>query len=180
MRQWLGLVPARVMDNNDPEGMGRVQVKFYWQEDSQSVWIRTITPHAGSDRGFYFIPEIGDEVAVAFGDGDPERPVIVGSLWNGVDKPPAEDFWGGEFPNDDCKRLVTKSGHRFQFCDKQGKEAIALATPKHTKIAMFENTDETGRPAINICCEDGDIILSAPNGRIHFYSKLFSREVGPA
>jgi len=137
-----------------------------------------MTPHAGSDRGFYFIPEIGDEVVVAFTDGDPERPVILGSLWNGVDKAPTEEFWGGEYAKNDVKRIVTKSGHRIQIVDKEGKESISIATPNHLRISLIEKTDETNRSMITLHSDNGDIFLSAPSGRIHFHSKYFSREVG--
>jgi uncharacterized protein involved in type VI secretion and phage assembly len=178
MQEWHGIVPARVVANDDPRHMGRVKVKFYWQEDSETFWVRTMTPHAGADRGFYFLPEVGDEVVVAFGDGDPERPCVIGSIWNGVDAAPTEEFWGGEYEKDDVKRIVTKSGHRIQIVDKEGKESIAIATPKYLKITLIEKTDETGRSAIHLCSENGDILLSAPNGRIHFRSKYFSREVG--
>lgn len=176
--KWHGMVNARVVDNNDPAGVGRVQVKFFWQEENQTSWARMITPHAGADRGFMFLPEIGDEVVVAFGDGEVDKPVIVGSIWNGVDKPPREEFWGGDVEPNDIKRIVTKSGHRMHFVDKEGKEAFAVATPNYLKVAMIEKTDETQRPAIMICADEGDILLSAPKGRIHFRSKFFSREVG--
>ncbi len=175
VRKWNGVVQARVVDNVDPQGFGRVKVQFYWEGDTP-FWVRMMTPHAGSDRGFYFIPEIGDEVVVAFQDGDPERPIVLGSIWNAVDKPPTEDFWGGEYGNNDCKRIVTKSGHRIQLVDKKGKEAIAIATPQHIKIAMLENTNENGRPTMMLHC-DGDIFINA-GGRIHLKSAFFSREVG--
>jgi type VI secretion system secreted protein VgrG len=178
VREWHGIVPARVVANDDPSNMGRVKVKFFWQEDSETFWVRTMTPHAGADRGFFFMPEVGDEVVVAFGDGDPERPCVIGSIWNGVDSAPTEEFWGGEYKDDDVKRIVTKSGHRIQIVDKPGKESIAIATPNFLKITLIEKTDETGRSAITVCSENGDILLSAPNGRIHFRSKYFSREVG--
>jgi uncharacterized protein involved in type VI secretion and phage assembly len=178
MRVWHGVVPGRVKANNDPLGIGRIAVRFFWQEDDQAIWIRMMTPHAGEDRGFYFIPEVGDEVVVGFEDGDADRPVILGSIWNGVDKAPTQEFWGGEFEKDDVKRIVTKSGHRIQMVDKEGKESIAIATPNFLKITLIEKTDETGRSAISICSSNGDIILSAPDGRIHFRSKFFSREVG--
>ena len=176
MHKWAGIVPARVVANDDPAKLGRVKVQFYWQEESETLWTRTMTPHAGSGRGFYFLPEVGDEVIVAFGDGDPERPAVVGSVWNGVDKAPTEDFWGGEFKDNDCKRIVTKSGHRVQLVDKKGKETISLATPKHIKIAMIENSNENGRATMMLHC-DGDIFINA-GGRIHMKSAFYSREVG--
>ncbi|HUA83759.1 MAG TPA: phage baseplate assembly protein V [Bryobacteraceae bacterium] len=175
---WYGVVIARVFDNNDPEKLGRIQVQYFWQEENQTFWARMMTPHAGSARGFLFVPEVGDEVVVAFEDGDPERPIIMGCLWNKPNTPPTEDFWSGgeEYSNDDIKRIFTKSGHRIQFVDKDGKESIVIATPKHIKVAMIENTDENGRATL-LLQSDGDIILDA-GGRIHCKSPFFSREVG--
>jgi uncharacterized protein involved in type VI secretion and phage assembly len=175
-----GLVTARVVDHNDPRKMGRVKVQYDWQEDGETGWIRMTTPHAGADRGFMFMPEKGDEVLVAFEHGDAERPYVVGCLWNGVDQAPRSEFWGGDIENNDVKRIVTKSGHRIQLSDKEGKEAIVIATPSKLKIAMLEKADETGRSMILMHSADGDIFVSAPKGRVHFRSKYFSREVGAA
>jgi type VI secretion system secreted protein VgrG len=173
-----GFVPARVVDHNDPRKMGRLQVQYDWLEDGQTAWARMSTPHAGADRGFMFMPEKGDEVLVGFEHGDPERPFIVGSLWNGVDQAPRIDFWDGDIEPNDVKRIVTKSGHRIQLSDKEGKESIVIATPTHLKIGMLEKSDETNRSMIVAYSDNGDITLSAPNGRIHFQSQYFSREVG--
>ncbi|NYF78657.1 type VI secretion system Vgr family protein [Granulicella arctica] len=176
-RTWSGVVSARVVDHNDPKKMGRVKVQFFWQGDNSTHWARATSPHAGPDRGFMFMPEVGDEVAVAFEDGDPERPVILGSLWNGVQQAPRYDFRGADVETNDVKRLVTKSGNRLHLSDKPGQETVFLATPKHTSLSMTELSDETGRNLIHIH-SDGDIVLSAPNGRVHISSKLFSREIG--
>jgi len=173
-----GLVTARVKDHNDPLKMGRLKVQYDWQEEGEAHWARWTTPHAGGDRGILFLPEVGDEVLVGFEFGDPERPFILGGLWNGVDKAPREEFWGGDVDPNDVKRIVTKSGHRVQFSDKAGKEAIVIATPNNLKVSMLEKTDETGRPMILVHAAEGDLVFSAPNGRIHFHSKFFSRETG--
>jgi type VI secretion system secreted protein VgrG len=176
VRPWFGVVPARVVEHNDPKKMGRIKVQYFWQEDNRAHWARMITPHAGHNRGFMFMPEEGDEVAVAFEDGDPERPIIIGSLWNGGHPAPRAEFWGGELTDNDVKRIVTKSGHRIQFVDKKGKEAIVIATPTRLKISLIEKTDENNRSVITMHSEDGDIYLSAPNGQIHLRSKHFTRE----
>lgn len=176
-RTWAGIVPARVVDHNDPKKMGRVKVQFFWQEDGSTHWARATSPHAGPDRGFMFMPEVGDEVAVAFEDGDPERPVILGSLWNGAQQAPRYDFRGGDVAPNDVKRLVTKSGNRLHLSDQSGKETVFLATPRHTSLSMTEHSDETGRNLVHIH-SDGDIVLSAPNGRVHIKSSTFSREIG--
>ena len=83
-----------------------------------------------------FLPEIGDEVLVGFEHGDPERPYILGSLWNGVDSAPREEIWGGDVAPNDIKRIMTKSGHRIQLSDKPGKEAIVIATPTNLKLSV--------------------------------------------
>lgn len=173
-----GIHSARVVNIDDPQRQGQVQVQYYWQEQGQTTWIRHLTPYAGADRGLFFRPEVGDEVLVAFEEGDPERPAILGSAWNLSDAIPNEDFWGGETHNNDVKRIVTKSGHRISLIDKQGEESIGIATPIHAKLVLHEKSAETGRPAIVMNVDDGDLIFNAPNGRIHFHAKYWSREVG--
>jgi uncharacterized protein involved in type VI secretion and phage assembly len=172
-----GVYPARVTDNNDPQNLGRVQVQYFWQEDSHTAWARVMTAHAGADRGILFLPEVGDEVWVMFEEGDPERPRVVGATWNGVHKPPREPLWGGDTDANDVKRIVTKSGHRITLSDKDGHNSIVIATPEHLKMQLIEGSNETGDSMLALH-SDGDIFLSAPNGRVHFHSKFFSREVG--
>ncbi len=176
-RTWNGVVPARVVDHNDPKKMGRIKVQFFWQQDGSTHWARATAPHAGPDRGFMFMPEIGDEVAVAFEDGDPERPVILGSVWNGVQQAPRYDFRGADIGTNDVKRIVTKAGNRIHLGDKPGYETVFLATPHHTSLSMTELSDQTGRNLITLH-SDGDIVLDAPNGRVHINAAFFSREVG--
>ena len=178
LRSWNGVVPARVVDHNDPGKMGRIKVQFFWQDDGATHWARATSPHAGPDRGFMFLPEIGDEVAVAFEDGDPERPIILGSMWNGVQQAPRYDLRGDDVGDNDVKRLITKAGNRFQASDKAGKETVVLATPNKTKLHMTEKHDSTKRPMVTLHSK-GDIFLSAPNGRVHINSLYFSRDVGP-
>lgn len=175
-RSWYGVVPARVVEHNDPKKMGRLKVQFFWQDDGSTHWARMVSPHAGPDRGFMFMPEVGDEVAVVFEDGDPERPVILGAVWNGIQQAPRYDFRGGDIETNDVKRIVTKSGNRVHLSDKPGKETVFLATPKHTSLSMTEQSDETGRQLIHLH-SDGDIVLTA-GGRVHIKSAFFSREVG--
>lgn len=115
---------AVVMDNNDPEKFGRIKVQFTWQqpESTQSPWLRILTPHAGKDRGFYFVPEIGDEVLVAFEGGNAEKPYVIGSLYHGNAKPDAA--WAT--PDDDFKVIRTRTGHTIEFSDKSGKEEVRI------------------------------------------------------
>jgi type VI secretion system secreted protein VgrG len=175
-RTWNGVVPARVVDHNDPKKMGRIKIQFFWQDDGSTHWARAVSPHAGPDRGFMFMPEVGDEVAVIFEDGDPERPLIIGSVWNGVQQAPREDYYGSDIPANDIKRVLTKSGNRMQFVDTENQEAVVLATPNSNSFTMTEHSLDTGRKMIALHTE-GDIILSAA-GRIHLKAALLSHEIG--
>jgi type VI secretion system secreted protein VgrG len=175
-RTWNGIVSARVTGHNDPKKMGRIQVQFFWQEDGSTHWARATSPHAGPDRGFMFMPEVGDEVAVAFEDGDPERPVIIGSLWNGQQTAPRFGYFGEDVEPNNVKRILTKSGNRIQIVDNEGQETITVATPGKTKISLTEKNGQTNQPLISFE-SSGDIHFVAAN-RISFKSKFFSREIG--
>ncbi|MCY0977038.1 phage baseplate assembly protein V [Chryseobacterium wangxinyae] len=108
--------PARVVDNNDPMGAGRIKVQFPWQEDKNHMtpWIRTTTMYAGAGRGDYKIPEIGDEILVGFESGNAEKPFMLGALYNGA------EVSGYHTPNNDIKALRTRSGIESLANDAEG------------------------------------------------------------
>ena len=169
-----GFAIGAVTGNYDPTGQGRIQVQYTWQsEPNQPAPLASVL--AGADLGMVLVPEIGDEVVVSFTDGDPERPVVLGCLWNGVHQPPRHDFRGADAAPNNVKRLVTKSGIRITISDKPGEESIALATPRSSRLLMTERADETGRPAIAMYTE-GDILLDAGN-RIHMNAGQITRHV---
>jgi uncharacterized protein involved in type VI secretion and phage assembly len=106
-----------VVDNKDPDKLGRVKVKFPTiSEEDTSHWAPISALGAGKDRGWFFLPEIDDEVLVMFAHGDLSRPVVLGALWNGVDAPPETNGGGNE------KRvIISREGHRVEFDDDGGK-----------------------------------------------------------
>lgn len=125
---------AVIVDNNDPEKIGRVRVRFFWQENNfMSPWIRSVNPYSANERGFYFIPEIGDEVLVEFEGGDAEKPYVVGSLYHGKNKP--HSAW----PNgkNSFKGIATKSNLRIEFDDD--KKITTIDTPGGNKIVVSDN-----------------------------------------
>jgi uncharacterized protein involved in type VI secretion and phage assembly len=153
-----GVVVGVVTNNQDPDGMGRVKVKFPWLSDEdESNWARVAAPMAGKERGFYFLPEVDDEVLIAFEQGDVRFPYVVGALWNGKDAPPAK--------NDDGKNNIrvikSRSGHVIRLDDTDGKEKIEIIDQSTKNSIVFDTSKNT----ITITA-DKDIVLSAAQGKI--------------
>ena len=153
-----GVVTAVVTNNKDPRGLGRVRVEYPWLgKDREGYWARIAAPMAGRDRGLYFLPEVDDEVLVAFEQGDVRFPYVIGALWNGKDAPPAK--------NDDGKnnvRLIrSRSGHVIRLTDEEGKEKIEIID----KSGNNSITIETATNQVTIKSEK-DITLRAPKGAI--------------
>ena len=113
---------ARVIDNNDPLGMKRVRVQFSWQKDTNETtpWIQVVSPYTGAGKGHYFAPEIGEEVLVAFRNGNAENPYVAGALYNGA------EVSGYHTPNNDLKVIKTRSGHTILMNDSEDKMSITI------------------------------------------------------
>ena len=117
---------ATVLSNADPQGKGRVRVRMNWQTDGmQTGWVRVMTPDGGSssdvksNRGFVFIPEVGDQVLLGFRHGDPARPYVMGSLFNGT-------TGGGGLEGNHMKSLTTRSGHTIKLNDSLSSLGITI------------------------------------------------------
>lgn len=113
------LLVGIVTDNKDPKGWGRVKVKFpTLTEDHASNWARVVAPGAGHTRGIYWLPEINDEVLVAFEHGDMHRPYVIGGVWNGTDPTPrtiGDTVVGGKVR---LRVSKTRYGHQAWFVDE--------------------------------------------------------------
>ena len=119
---------GRVVENADPLGLGRVRVQMMWQEagSEKTPWIRLLQPHSGSGKGFYFVPEIGEEVLVGFQGGNAEKPYVIGTQYNGKEKSGYAD------KENSIKAVHTRSGHKLVFTedesilitDKSGNEIL--------------------------------------------------------
>ena len=125
---------ATVLSNADPDGKGRVRVHMNWQTDGmQTGWVRVMTPDGGSskdvrsNRGFVFIPEVGDQVLLGFRHGDPARPYVMGSLFNGV-------TGGGGLEGNHMKSLTTRSGHTIKLNDSLSSLGITIKDIKGNSI----------------------------------------------
>lgn len=127
--------PAKIRDNNDPEGLGRVRVDFFWGAgNKKSQWIRVVQNYAGSGRGSYWRPEIDDEVLVSFEGSNAQRPYVIGSHYNGQAKPEFFD------PNNMIKAIKMRFGQMLKFVEKVG---IILSDPSGNELHMNEETKST-------------------------------------
>lgn len=138
-RRMHGVAIGIVTNNQDPDGLGRIKVHFPWLSDqNESFWARVSTLMAGIDRGSFFIPEVDDEVLVAFGYGDINEPYIIGSLWNGVDLPPETNSDG----KNNIRKIKSRSGHEIIFNDddEQQQEKLVIHTRAGHKIVLDDSS----------------------------------------
>jgi phage protein D len=129
-----GLVIALVTDNQDPQGYGRVKVKYPWLAENQaSDWARVIAPGGGNNRGIEFLPEVNDEVLVGFELGDIHYPYVLGGLWNGKDALPERVASNGSIQ----KRLIrSRAGHTITLDDNDAGGGITLEDKNGNKVML--------------------------------------------
>jgi uncharacterized protein involved in type VI secretion and phage assembly len=155
-----GVVVGIVTNNQDPEGMGRVKVNFPWlSADDESYWARVAAPMAGNNRGAWFLPEVNDEVLVAFEHGDVRAPYVLGALWNGQDAPPRNNSDG----KNNERVIRSRSGHELVFNDdSQGAHVQIKTNAGH----LFVLDDTPGQENITVQDKTGNntiVIDSAQN-----------------
>jgi phage protein D len=170
-----GVVIAQVSDANDPSQEGRVKLTFPWlSADYVSDWARTLQPGAGKNRGAMVLPEVGDEVLVAFEQGDAGRPYVLGGLFNGIDTPNAQGakVIDGSSGAVNRRSMISRNGHRIDLLDDTGKtEGIILAQgdtkqqlqidPVKTKITLHSDGTVVieGKQGITIDADSSKIEL---------------------
>jgi len=129
-----GVVVAQVTNVEDPENLGRVKVKYGWMtDDAESFWARVVGIGAGNGAGYWIIPQVGDEVLVAFEHGDMQRPYILGGLWNAEDAPPPTAKGGGRDP--EVRSWHSASGHHITVHDNEDNK-IEIVTQGGQKIIL--------------------------------------------
>jgi uncharacterized protein involved in type VI secretion and phage assembly len=158
LNRFYGVVVGVVSNNQDPDNMHRVKVKFPWlADDVESDWARVATPMAGNDRGIYCLPEVDDEVLVAFEHGCIDHPFVVGALWNGKDSPP-ESNQDGE---NNIRVIKSRSGHVVRLNDKQGDESVEIIDQSGNNRIVIKSSDNS------ILIEtQGDITIRSSTGKL--------------
>ncbi|MET0422238.1 MAG: phage baseplate assembly protein V, partial [Actinoplanes sp.] len=159
-RGWNGLVIGVVTNNDDPEQLGRVRVKFpTLSADDESAWARVAAPGAGKKRGLQWIPEVDDEVLVGFELDDTTRPVVLGGLWNRQDTPPSpESIAGGQVKQ---RMLVSRADSRLVLDDdKPFVELLLGGSPCAVRLERSESA-LTGDQKLVISASQIEIKASA-------------------
>lgn len=143
--RFFGVLVGVVTDNQDPDQLGRVRVRFPWlAENDASHWARVAAPMAGKQYGAFFLPEVGDEVLLAFEHGRPESAYVLGGLWNGVDKPPVANADG----KNNLRVLRSRAGHEVVLDDTAGAEQVIVR-------------DGNGRDSVVIDMAAGKVTVTA-------------------
>lgn len=144
-----------VTDNKDPDKLLRVKVKFpTLSADDTTSWVPVVSLGAGKERGWFFLPEVNDEVLVGFEHGDINRPIVLGALWNGSDKPP-KDNGSGSNP---IRTLVSKSGSKIELDDE--KNTITISDGGGKGEIVFKADDNK----MTITAKSGDVVILCPSG----------------
>ena len=138
--KFYGTVMGIVTNNQDPSNMARVKVKFPWlSDDNESTWARIATTMAGPGRGSYFLPEVDDEVLIAFEHGDVRFPYVLGGLWNGKDAPPANNSDG----KNNIRVIHSRSGHLIRLDDTDGDEKIEIIDKTGSNSLTIKSSDNS-------------------------------------
>lgn len=154
-------VIALVTDNKDPSKLGRVKVKIpTLSEKDTTFWAPIVMLGAGKNRGWFFIPEIDDEVLVLFEHGDMDHPLVIGALWGGKDKPPDKN------PGGNPRRVIkSRTGSKITFDDDKLQLIIEDGTGKG-KITIDATANK-----ITIEALDGDVSFQSPAGDMQIFAK---------
>lgn len=151
-----GVQSGTVTDNKDPDQMGRVQVNFpSFGGQTSSSWARVVQPLAGNAYGQYILPEVGDEVLVAFENNNLDNPIVIGSLYNGASK--QSDTYDAD---NYIKNIKTKAGNEIRFLDKPGSEQITITNKTANDNQVILTVEDSGKITIT---SNGKIELTAPD-----------------
>jgi len=156
--RFYGVVVGVVTNNQDPDDMYRVKVRFPWlSKDVESNWARVAAPMTGRGRGQYFLPEVDDEVVVAFEHGQIDHPFVIGSLWNGQDTAPESNADG----QNNHRTIKSRSGHVLRFNDKAGGETIEIIDRTGSNKIIIDSAANT----ITIEAQS-DITIKSATGKL--------------
>ncbi len=163
----LGITTGTVKEIYDNKFPGMIKVEFFMTDGTINVsdWIRVVVPYGGKNKGMYFLPDIGDEVVIAFEHGNIEKPYVLGCLWNNKDTIPDDTVK----EDNTIKKLRTRGGHEVIFDDTENKSKIKISTPKKSEILIDDENSaititskgDKGEDVINLDSKNGVINIKA-------------------
>jgi uncharacterized protein involved in type VI secretion and phage assembly len=174
-----GVVIGIVTDNKDPDNLGRVKVRFPWlASDAESPWARIAALMAGNERGSFYLPEVDDEVLVAFEHGVLLYPYVLGALWNGKDKPPETNSDG----KNNKRLLKSRSGMTILLDDASGSEKIQIADKDSQNTVVVDMANKkitiTSNGDIDIIASQGTITLDAQTVKLNSSGQMDVQATG--
>lgn len=155
-----GVVTGIVTANKDPDYLGRVKLRLPWRSDDfETDWARVVAPMAGKERGAYFLPEIGDEVLVAFDGDDIRYPYVLGALWSKTDPPPDTNEDG----KNRIRLIKTPGGHLIKFVDRENEDVllIQLRDGKKVEIKSEGIQIDDGANKVTLDAKSGAVTIEA-------------------
>ena len=155
-----GVAAGTVSNNDDPEGLARVKLRLPWRgDDFETDWVRIVTPMAGGDRGVYFLPEVGDEVLVAFDRDDIRYPYVLGALWSRTDRPPERN----SNQQNDIRLIKTRKGHVLKFDDGARGQILIELNDGRKKIRIDDDgiVIDDGSNKVTLDANAGSVTIEA-------------------
>lgn len=183
-----GVAAAIVSRNDDPQNLGRVKLKLPWRSDSkfETDWCRIAMPMAGKDRGTLFLPEVGDEVLVAFDRDDIRYPYVLGQLWSSVDQPPAHK---ASSKMNDLRIIRSRKGHTITFDDNSSKGRICIELNDGKRIEIDDEGITIDDKSNKLTMKNGSgsmtleasqtLTLKAPTIEIEASARMTAKSSGP-
>ena len=161
----MSLAIGKVKENWDQKHPGMVKVDYFLGTDGKNLtsWVPVASPYAGNDNGTYFLPEIGSTVVMGFNMGDRNMPIVIGCLWNDVNKLPK----GVAAKDNPTKLIKTKAGNSIKFQEESKKETISIDTPAELEMSLSDEKktitlkDKDGSNQIQIKSGDGEISITS-------------------
>jgi uncharacterized protein involved in type VI secretion and phage assembly len=171
-----GIVIAKVTGVQDPKNQGRVMVQFPWLDDTlQSTWASIVAPFAGGGRGVFFMPEVGDDVAIGFEHGDFAHAYVLGAMWNGVAGSPS--------PDPRQRMIRSKNGHTIRFVDStpnEGNMGALIVEDAHGNRVVMTNGVMRITAQTTLMIEADTIVLSGkPVGGAAPWSRVVTPSDNP-
>ena len=147
---------AKVVENEDADGLDRIKVHFPWQQSAENTpWLNVVTPHAGKDKGIRFLPEVGEEVLVDFLDNNAERPFVLGAIHTEANKS------GNAFEGNNLKVIGTQTGRRVVIDDENGTFILIDNFPNKTprNILALKRTDDNTQIILESIKDDNNVSI---------------------